>query len=325
MNLAFDERQILQTLYATAQPEGETWNTFLLALASSLRATSARIGLIDGQTRHDWQVGGDIDLPRDTIRRLREGRVYTQDDLAPSGPPLRALRMGLPRGGAIWLALGRPGPDFRAADSALLDRLGPHLQAAARTWCLLAAERIRAQRHAAIAQRLGCGWLSLDPTGRLRDADATARALLAAQSALLLTADGRIEAADPATARALRQALEAAEQGRSTLVDLDPLHLSLNPDAETPGAALVFLRSQPRATDLAPGQLAAALGLTRAESRLAACLADGDSLAQAAERLGWSIETTRSTSKQIYARLGLSGQPALVRHLLTSALWLTLR
>lgn len=322
MTLAFDERQILQILYATARPEEGNWNSFLDTLAASLRATSGWIGLSDGQAHHDWHFGARITLPRETPRRLREGRVYTQDDLAPAGPPLRALRMGLPQGGAIWLALGRPGPDFRAVDSALLDRLGPHLQTAARTWCLLAAERARARHHATIAERLGCGWIGLDATGRLRDADPAARALIAASPALVLAPDGRLEAADPANARALRQALEAAERGLSTLLDLGTLQMTLASDPATPGATLAFLRAQPKAADLAPGQLAIALGLTRAESRLAARLADGDSLAEAADHLGWSIETTRSTSKQIYARLGLSGQPALIRRLMTSALWL---
>jgi DNA-binding CsgD family transcriptional regulator len=322
MNLAFDERQILQNLYATARPEEGNWNTFLHGLAASLRATSGKIGLSDGQTHHDWHFGAEIALTREAPRRLREGRVYTQDDLAPAGPPLRALRMGLPAGGAIWLALGRAGADFRATDSALLDRLGPHLQTAARTWCLLAAERARARHHAAIAGRLGCGWISLDAIGRMRDADPPARTLIAAHPALAITPDGRLEATDPANAGALRQAIEAAGEGVSTLLDLGRLQLTVAGDSSAPGATLAYLRAPPKAADLAPGQLAAALGLTRAESRLAACLADGDSLAQAAEHLGWSIETTRSTSKQIYARLGLSGQPALIRRLTTSALWL---
>ncbi|NDW59809.1 hypothetical protein G0P98_25300, partial [Yangia sp. PrR004] len=82
------------------------------------------------------------------------------------------------------------------------------------------------------------------------------------------------------------------------------------------------LRRGLSARGLPPERLAAAFGLSRSEARLTACLCDGLSLTEAAEVLGWTPETARSTSKQIYARMGVSGQTGVVRRVLESAVWL---
>ncbi|NDW34603.1 hypothetical protein [Salipiger sp. PrR007] len=65
-----------------------------------------------------------------------------------------------------------------------------------------------------------------------------------------------------------------------------------------------------------------AFGLSRSEARLAACLCDGLSLSEAAQELGWTLETARSCSKQLFARMVVSGQPGVVRRILGSAVWL---
>jgi hypothetical protein len=51
-------------------------------------------------------------------------------------------------------------------------------------------------------------------------------------------------------------------------------------------------------------------------------LGDGFSLAQAAAELGWTVETARSCSKQVIARMGVSGQTGVLRRMLASAVWI---
>jgi DNA-binding CsgD family transcriptional regulator len=57
-------------------------------------------------------------------------------------------------------------------------------------------------------------------------------------------------------------------------------------------------------------------GLTRAESRLAAKLAQGRSLEEAASMLNITIETARSYSKRVLSKTGAKRQSELVRLLL---------
>jgi uncharacterized protein YcnI len=51
-------------------------------------------------------------------------------------------------------------------------------------------------------------------------------------------------------------------------------------------------------------------------------LGDGFSLAQAAAELGWTVETARSCSKQVFARMGVGGQTGVLRRMLASAVWI---
>jgi DNA-binding CsgD family transcriptional regulator len=64
--------------------------------------------------------------------------------------------------------------------------------------------------------------------------------------------------------------------------------------------------------------LADLYGLGRSEAALAACIARGLSLIDAAHVLGLSVETVRNYSKRIFAKTGARGQADLVRILLGS-------
>ena len=55
-------------------------------------------------------------------------------------------------------------------------------------------------------------------------------------------------------------------------------------------------------------------GLLPSEARLANALANGASLAEAAEQMGLTIETVRNYSKKIFAKTGTRGQADLVRY-----------
>ncbi|MNG24989.1 Bacterial regulatory protein, luxR family [compost metagenome] len=72
-----------------------------------------------------------------------------------------------------------------------------------------------------------------------------------------------------------------------------------------------------------PAELIAKLfALTRQEARLAAGLAGGQSISEAAQAMGIAVSAARNYSKNIYAKLGIKGQTDLVRLLCRSSLLL---
>ncbi len=287
MSSQAEETEVLRALY---QGSAGGFDAALAALAAATRAQGALLALPEAR----WTQGTPPALP--AAPGLREGRVYAQGDLGGEAP----LRLVAAKGAV--LAIHRRHEDFRAADAALLSRLAPHLETAATLWRQRQAEGARAARMARMAVGLGGGWLLLDAALRVIDASEGAR--------LDLT---------PETTRALRRGVDQAQRGQPAVVVL-----SIQPRIEAALHAegpltLALLRRAPDAGALP--HLAEALGLTRAEARLAAALADGATLSEAAGALGWSEQTARSTSKQVFSKLGVSGQPALVRRVLNGAHW----
>lgn len=318
-----DDGDLQRLIYACATGAGG-WQPFLDALAAQTRAQAAALVLGGGA------VTGTAPLPdRATLWRMRPDRVYGPDifDAAPGA--VRAIRLAVRPDLPAWTILHRPHGEFRATDGALLARLVPALAQGLAIWLDLSRERAAMREDRLLARALGAHWLWLDRTGRLVAAGDGARAALEAPG-LRLSPGGWIEAAAPEVARALRRALDLAAAGTSPApVPLAPgLHLALHQGLTPPAPGMepalrAALRRPPLAADRDPARWGAALGLNRSEARLAALLCDGESLAGAAARLGWTAETARSTSKRLFALTGTHGQPALVRRLQTGAEWLT--
>lgn len=322
------ETEVLRLLYASAAEAGvEAWHPFLSALAELTRAQGALLR-IEAAGLHEAHVGAPAPLPPpETLRPLRRDRVYAQEELG-TPAPMRLIRLSPRPDAQAWLVLSHPLRDFRAVDAAQLDRLTVHLAQAVKTWLTLARDRAMAKESARLAAALGAGWLWLEATGRVVEADATARALLGPR----LAPSGRLDLGDPLLTRAFRRALDQAVTGTETpgIVTLSraPLtQLALHPGLKSPAPGLdplirAGVRQAPPAATLDVTALARSLDLNRSETALAVLLCDGLTLAEAAERLGWTLETARSASKRIYARSGTSGQSALIRRMLTGGDWL---
>jgi DNA-binding CsgD family transcriptional regulator len=102
-----------------------------------------------------------------------------------------------------------------------------------------------------------------------------------------------------------------------------PLSLLVSPlraPPDLPGlrriAAAVFVNDFEATIDITEERLSRLYGLTRSESRLAAKLAEGRSLAEAASSLNITTETARSYVKQVFSKTGARRQAELVRLLL---------
>ena len=278
------------------------WARALGALAQMTGAARATLYL-PGQA---WtQHGPDPRALPAGLAGLRLGRVYTGEELSVrialdgpvhSGSDCRAIGLRL-TDQTGWLLLERDKRQFRAVDSALLTAIAPHVELAATQAAAKAAHMASAARSNAVARKLGVGWLQFGAPPDPIAMDGIAQALIARL--------GHFPTAP-------------MERDRTLTIPLAPwLEMLWSPGAENTGMAYL------RATDtpLPPPQIIAqCLGLTLSEARLVRALGMGATLTEAAAQLGLTVETARAYSRQVFAKTGLRGQPALMRRLWTSAL-----
>ena len=128
--------------------------------------------------------------------------------------------------------------------------------------------------------------------------------------------------------RALLQWGRAAASGSMTMrlaPGRPPLTLHINPVSLRADfgaqrvAALVLLVNPEQPPHIDPVQVAALLGLTRAESRVAVALARGQSVRDIAVTTYRTQASVRWHVRQIHAKLGISRQADLVRMVMTAA------
>lgn len=117
--------------------------------------------------------------------------------------------------------------------------------------------------------------------------------------------------------------LRAACNGTTLKFQVIPLPRGLSErplEQSLPGGCVAVFVSTSGDPRLPWQRVAAIHGLTRAEARLAALLADGVSLEQAAETLAVSVQTARSQLKTVFAKTGVTRQAELVALLLADML-----
>ncbi|OCX66430.1 hypothetical protein BFP70_05260 [Thioclava sp. SK-1] len=308
------------------------WSVFLTRLAQMTQAVGAGLWqLRHGDVVQAWQVG-DVPLPRaqQVLERMRSQRVYSQLDLPSPHPwpdPVRALRWRIDGDSHAVLVLGRRGRDFRAADGAAMARLGPYLGPAIQGWQARWHAQQAAARDRRIGEALGGFWCRFSGSGRVIAQSKGLRDRLAGTQ-MTLNAAGWPEFTTPDIARAFRQIFAAAQtsDGGAQAIDLSgaaPMQMVLQPDPHMLRGVFGLIRCAPQLHDHMAGQVAHHFGLPLSEARLAMLICDGHSLQQASDILGWTIATTRSCSKQIYAALGVNGQLGVMYKLQTSAIWLS--
>jgi DNA-binding CsgD family transcriptional regulator len=351
-----DETDLLLPLYAGLQ-ENPRFATFLERLRRRTGALYASLFLRHGDApidtaidfsagtdlrvrAHERGLAADLALDRARYEALRPGRVYSLGEFVDHDPAYRAYRdrtfglLGIvdervvrvldADGVNAWLVIAGTKP-CTAADSALLSSLVPFVAAVLRG--LLAEER--ASLAAAIAARglarAGTGWLLLGADARLVAIDPATAEALADRRGHRPQPGERLRDLPLATERALAEAAQRAGGGALVLRDEPRIEAVFSSAAglaaaTLPGASLLALVRLPttpspdRATSLAH-----LFDLPRREAELALALSDGLPLAAAGASLGLTLETTRNYSKRLYARLGLHGQADLVRLVLRSA------
>jgi DNA-binding CsgD family transcriptional regulator len=216
--------------------------------------------------------------------------------------------------------------------------VAPHLTTALRLRKRLNAAERRSSDAYAVLDQFDTGIILIDARMQIAFANKRAEAIAAAQNGLTLSKAG-IAAAVPAETQALRQAIAAAigfgtdaiaaekflrpmrmrlalsrPSGHPPLiVTVVPLHVT--PDS--PSVAAVFIVEPERPAEIDAHLLAAAFGLAPREAALAALLARGASLAEAAARLGIVIGTARWYLKRVLEKTNTHRQSELVRLVLS--------
>ncbi|MYD94826.1 MAG: hypothetical protein F4Y02_14290, partial [Chloroflexi bacterium] len=234
----------------------------------------------------------------------------------------------------VWTAANPLGDGWQTARLRLLDRVLPHVHRSVLVRQALAAADALGSGLAGLLDNNRIGVVQLDRSGRVLAANGPALDTLRRGDGLT-DRHGVLQAWLPADRSRLRSLLARAlpdlwgevpsggsmtvqrPSGRSRLA----LHLSPvgDPAADFGGrrvAALALLVDPAGRARIDAQRVAVTLGLTASEGRMAAQLAEGQTVREIASASGWSEDYVRWLSKQAYRKLGASGQVELVRQVL---------
>lgn len=223
-------------------------------------------------------------------------------------------------------AIDRPG--FAATDRALLERLMPHLRQAFRLHRrITGADGVRATSCDAL-DRLTMGVVLVDRSGRPVFANAAARRLTAMRDGVSVERDRLCTTKAETTRRlsaAIAQATGVGVTGAESAFTIERppgsgLRVVVVPvgrreDAigfEVGAAAAVFIGDPDQRAIDDPAWLTDLFGLTAAEARVGARLANGETLADISDGLGLTIATTRWYVKQVLQKTGANTQAQFV-------------
>ena len=294
----------------------------------------------------------DIGLPR--LRRRPHGQLvhipdlYAEDELKTSASYHEGLRLigcrnGLtvrfdgPDGLRIVWGVGDPvgGDGWQSDRLQLVERLLPHIHRTVLIRQTLAAADALGAGLAGLLDNDRIGVVQLDRGGRVLAVNGPGLEILRRGDGLF-DRDGTLDAWMPADRGRLRRLLGRAlpaglwgeapsggsmtvqrPSGRSRL----GLHVSPVGDREADFggrrvAALVLVVDPARRARIDAQRVAVTLGLTQSEGRMSALLAEGLKVREIAVATEWSEEYVRWLTKQVYRKLGVSGQVDLVRQVL---------
>ena len=236
----------------------------------------------------------------------------------------------------IW-SIGDPvGDGWQPDRLRLVERLAPHVRQFVRVRQALAASGALGADLAGLLDNDRIGVVQLDRGGRMVEANAPALEILRRDDGLR-ERDGVLEAWLPADrsrlkrlqGRALPRLWGEAPGGGSMTVQRSSgrsrlgLHVTPVGDAQADFggrrvAALVLMVDPARRPRIDAARVATMLGLTPSEGRMAALLAEGLRVQEIASEADWSETYVRWMVQQVYRKLGISGQVALVRQVLAA-------
>lgn len=268
--------------------------------------------------------------------------VRDRDLFAPTDPAyadlrarLAALHLGsfmgacvtLPGGERLVLSLHRDvrnSREFAAPEESFARRLIPHLQQAV----MLSAKYEAAQTHGDdLGQALNQLQIGCIVSGRdlhVHWANDFARRTFALRDGLWIRQE-RLACASAQDAERLHAAVAHTDEGCLAIgsaITGESLHLIVHPISQ--GRALILFSASSAVAHLAPDRIGRLFGLSPAESRVAAALCSGLSVAEYAEAHGVTSGTARFQLKQVLAKTGAERQSDLIRKLCSSVVGMTL-
>ena len=312
-----DRRDLAQEYFETWFPHDE--------------APRRRMALPEGRLAHARECYTGEERKRSAAYNEGWRRLGGQDGLT--------VHFGAPDELRVVWVLGDPvGGDGWASDRVrLVERLLPHFREFVGLRQALAAADALGAGLAGLLESDRIGVVQLDRAGRVLEANRPALAILRRRDGLL-DRDGALDASLPADRSRLRRLLGRAlpdvwgsEPPRAGSMTVQRpsgrqrlgLHVSPVGDgaADFGGrrvAALVLTVDPARRPRVNAQRVAAMLGLTQSEGRVAALLAEGRRAREIARATGWRENYVRWLIQQSYRKLGVRGQAALVRQVLAA-------
>ena len=318
-------------------------NTSAIQLSSVTRAPPPKL-----QKLFDEKYAGTEPLQS---RSMREGRIYGLEELLEMGGEsqrdfrdevlspfgithMQSVRIAGPSGLNAWLVLSAR-EEIRPSSSALLTALLPHLRVALRVLARLEQEKARASMTAGAFSHIDFGWIAVDRRCRVVDMDEQAQRFLSRSAAMRRGPYDRLVPSSPAIDRQLTALVKSFAENpdarpRAVNLSQDPwIDILVSPVRVTSlslggkAVAVVYFRGDQSSSADRCQQLIDVFKLTQSEARFAWSIAQGISIADAAEKHGLTIETARNYSKKIYAKTGARGQVDFMRRVLTSVVAIT--
>lgn len=275
-------------------------------------------------------------------RSMIDGRVYSLNELlnrdnpehkaffeqivVPSGmSELRSVRTVEASGVDVWLTLTRREGDFSQRAELLLAQVAPYLRSVLRSFIALERERVNGVLAGEVIRRLNCGWIALDAQGKVLETDTRGAQFLDESGVLSRNAKGYLKTTSVESGEQIVDVVRelTASPGmraRCVILSRDPwIDMLIVPadhashSAKSIPAVIAYVQGDMSASPEPCEQLCRLFKLSTNEAKLALALARGLSIADAAQELELTLETTRTYSKNIYAKVGARGQADLVR------------
>jgi DNA-binding CsgD family transcriptional regulator len=301
--------------------------------------------LVEGMTAHDPTLQHIVSHPGQTLVRdsailseaEKDRHIYyawhgahsdTRHRMAGMASPAPHLQSG------ITLHRTRQLGDFDAGQVARFQFLLPHIERAVRLSFQLGTLGAFRRASTALFDANARALILLDRKGRVLFVNKAASLLAGVRDGIALTAQG-LALGHAGEQRRLNRLIAAAlapqaepsngmmlasrPSGRRPLsILVSPLRVDEDGFAAVAPAVCITITDPARDALLPEAALRELFGLTRAEAKLAARLARGDALAQAAEELGLSYATVRAQLVAIFRKTHTNRQGELVRLLLAS-------
>jgi DNA-binding CsgD family transcriptional regulator len=349
--------QLLDAIYDGAV-ESPGWSTFLGQACAAFGVETASILIETHSLGYPEQLRlFPVETPpwlRDRIDEFASKNIFsgehTEKVIAlraslsdPDGKPApfdalsfsAGIEPGIAFAFGLWGRAG--GTPFAEADFALCAALAPHLKRAMRIFVRYAQAFRERAVYQAVIERIGVGVALVDAKSTIMATNSIARDILNARNGITI-AHNRLTATAPAVARTLEGFIHAAAEAQTTQTNdpgqplavrlddrLSPLTVMVHPGPEVQHvnaplrrSAIVVMRDPGRRASVSAAVVSRLFGLTPAEATLAALLAQGSDLDEAATELGIRRNTARSHLQSIFMKTDVKRQSELVRMILSS-------